>query len=82
VTLEGATISGPAHVAGNGGRVTVSGNTIGGPAIVADNTGGTLVTGNTVGGPLSCTGNKPAPADPGKRNTANGPATGQCSGQI
>jgi hexosaminidase len=81
VTLEGATISGPAHVAGNRGRVTVSGNTIGGPAIVADNTGGTLVTGNTVGGPLSCTGNKPAPADPGKRNTSSGPATGQCSGR-
>jgi hypothetical protein len=80
VTLEGATISGPARVAGNAGRVTVAGNTIGGPAIVADNTGGTLVTGNTVGGPLSCTGNKPAPADSGKPNTTSGPATGQCSG--
>jgi hypothetical protein len=78
VTLGGATISGPAHVAGNHGRVTVSGNIIGGPARVADNTGGTLVSGNTVDGSLSCSGNRPAPADPDKPNTSTGPATGQC----
>ena len=80
VTLGGAIISGPAHVAGNGGRVTVSGNTIGGPASITGNSGATLVAGNSVSGALSCSGNNPAPADGGKPNTSNGPATGQCSG--
>ena len=79
VTLGGATISGPAHVADNGGRVTVSGNTIGGPASLTGNTGATLVEGNSVNGALSCSGNNPAPTDGGKPNTSSGPPTGQCS---
>ena len=60
--------------------MTVSGNTIGGPASITGNSGATLVAGNSVSGALSCSGNNPAPADGGKPNTSNGPATGQCSG--
>ena len=82
MTLGGATISisGQAHITGNGGRVTVSGNTIGGQASITGNTGAILVAGNSVSGALSCSGNSPAPTDGGKPNTSNGPATGQCSG--
>ena len=77
--MGGATISGPAYIAGNGGPVTVSGNTIGGPASIIGNTGGTLVAGNSVNGPLSCSGDNPAPTDGGKPNTSNGPAADQCA---
>ena len=78
--LPAVIISGPAHVAGNGGRVTVFRHDLGGPASITGNSGATLVAGNSVSGALSCSGNNPAPADGGKPNTSNGPATGQCSG--
>jgi hypothetical protein len=79
VTLDGATISGPARITGNAGPVTVIGNTISGPASITGNTGGTVVAGNSVNGSLSCSGNTPVPAHRGIPNTSNGPATGQCA---
>ncbi|MFI7675804.1 ExeM/NucH family extracellular endonuclease [Actinophytocola sp. NPDC049390] len=80
VVLEGAEIAGPVSVTGNTAGVLVDASAITGPLRLTGNTGGeAIVAGNTVTGPLSCSGNDPAPGNDGRKNTVNGPATGQCA---
>jgi arabinogalactan endo-1,4-beta-galactosidase len=86
LTLCGTRISGPVNL-GGGSSVTVGNpllgcapNTVTGPVVVTDTVGWNVIAGNTVTGPLSCSGNKPAPANAGSPNSVLGPRSGQCAG--